>query len=74
MNMLVCPVCGTKEEYTENILMCNNCYHVFRNYPELNLQKYYSEEYRLEDSNKELADPLGYDVEFVGDETKTWEG
>jgi SAM-dependent methyltransferase len=23
---------------------------------------------------KELADPLGYDVEFVGDETKTWEG
>ena len=57
--MLECPVCGTKE-YTQNILMCNNCHHVFRNYPELNLQKYYSEEYRLEDSNKQLK-PEVYD-------------
>ena len=54
MSLLTCPVCGTQEE-TENILMCNSCHHVFRNYPELNLQKYYSEEYREEDSNKQLS-------------------
>ena len=38
--------------------MCNNCYHVFRNYPEINLQKYYSEEYRQITNHQKLKEEV----------------
>ena len=39
-----------------NIIRCAKCYHIFRNFPLINLSKYYSEEYRKKQDNQKLEE------------------
>ena len=44
-NNLKCPVC--KAQYTSReILFCSHCEHIFRNFPIIDLEDYYSNKYR----------------------------
>ena len=48
-----CFACKTINE-EKDIIKCSNCGHIFRNYPLINLEKYYSDEYRKQLDNKML--------------------
>ena len=45
LNLITCPVCGTSHMQV-NILSCTKCKHIFRNYPLINLEDYYTNHYR----------------------------
>lgn len=41
-----CPICHSDNVVRNNIVSCASCSHIFRNYPLINLKKYYTETYR----------------------------
>lgn len=52
-----CLICNTKNQ-EKNIIKCTNCGHIFRNYPLIDLESYYSNDYRNKTDNTRLSDEI----------------
>jgi len=67
-----CLICDS-ENLNNNIIKCLKCEHIFRNYPLINLSKYYSEEYRKTQDNQELKSNI-YEKrnKFIIDKIKSY--
>lgn len=51
--MMACKVCGN-ENKENNIIKCQKCGHIFRNFEKIDLKEYYSKKYRNLKNNGEL--------------------